>query len=154
MAITCQQPTAGRNAKARSTRWRAAVPLLFMAAGVASLVYGFAFHTVTVLPKPDEAKAGQADEGDPSAVPPEVLPEEEPIFSPDVLFGDAPADAVPLDTPPAAADTRDTPAPEPETFSESRVVREVTIGGLERLPSGEIGRTYRPDERVPTHCPT
>ncbi len=128
----------------RAPRW---LPLVLMAAGAACLVYGFALHTVTVQPETEPA------EGDPSDVPPEILPDEAPIFSPDVLFGEAPAEVTPLQTPePAEADAA-TPS-QALTLSESRVAREVTIGGLVRLPSGEIVRTYGPDEPAPSYCPT
>jgi hypothetical protein len=36
--------------------------------------------------------------------------------------------------------------------SEPRLIREVSIGGVSRLPSGEIQRTYR--GAAPTQCPT
>jgi len=129
----------------RSPRW---LPLLLMAAGTACLVYGFAFHTVTVQPKADSAPA----EDD---VPPELLPDEEPIFSADILFGNGPAETAPvpmaIEEPEAAEEP---PPPEPQQFGEGRVVKEVTIGGLHRLPTGEIAMTYGPNEKAPTFCPT
>jgi len=138
-----------RTPPAGSRRRAPWLPVLLMAAGAATLVYGFAFHTVTVLPKPEEADAA-AEEGTADDVPPEILPEEAPIFSPDVLFGDGPADAVPM----GVEDAEASPPPEPQAFSEARVVREVTIGGLHRLAMGEIALTYGPNEKAPTFCPT
>jgi len=131
----------------RSPRW---LPLVLMAAGAACLVYGFAFHTVTVQPKAEAAEDEPADD-----VPPEILPDEEPIFSPDVLFGDGPAETAPVPMAVEEPETAEEPAPpQPHAFGEARVVKEVTIGGLHRLPTGEIAMTYGPNEKAPTFCPT
>lgn len=134
-------------ARARTTRRRGRIvlPAVLVLAGAAGLVYGFAWHTLAVEPKPEPPKAEEAPP--PPGVPPEVLPEEEPIFSPDVLFGAGPADVPDLTVEPE-------PLPQPSRFPESRVVKEVTIGGLERLPSGAIALTYGPNEKAPTACPT
>ncbi len=143
-----RMPTPGRRP---GPRW---LPVLLMAAGAACLVYGFAVHTVTVMPKAREAGAADA-EATADDVPPEILPEEEPIFSPDVLFGEGPADGEPVPMPVEEfGDVDEPPPPEPYDFSEARVVREVTIGGLHRLPTGEIVRTYGPNEKAPAFCPT
>jgi len=122
------------------------LPAVLVLAGAAALVYGFGFHEVAVQPKPEPPKA--EDEAPPTGVPPEVLPaDEEPPFSPDVLFGGGSAEVPDLTAQPE-------PPPEPTLFRESRVVKEVTIGGLERLPSGAIVQTYGPNEAPPTMCPT
>jgi hypothetical protein len=133
----------------RAPRW---IPVVLMAAGAACLVYGFAFHSVTVQPKAEAADAAP-EEPPADDVPPEILPDEEPVFSPDVLFGEGPAEAVPMPVE-DPEDVEESPPPEPYAFSEARVVKEVTIGGLHRLPTGEIARTYGPNEKAPTFCPT
>jgi len=129
-----------------ATRRRMILPAVLILAGAVGLVYGFAFHEVAVHPKPEPPKA--EDAAPPTGVPPEVLPpDEEPIFSPDVLFGGGSAEVPDLTAAPE-------PPAEPNIFRESRVVKEVTIGGLERLPSGSIMLTYGPNEAPPKTCPT
>jgi len=134
-------------AKAGTTRRRGRIilPAVLVLAAAAGLVYGFAWHTVTVEPKAEPPPAEEA--APPTGVPPEILPDADPIFSPDVLFGGGPADVPDLTVKPE-------PPPQPNLFREGRIVKEVTIGGLERLPSGAIALTYGPNEEAPTTCPT
>ena len=42
----------------------------------------------------------------------------------------------------------------PEMVSEPAVIKETTVGGLVRAPSGDLQRTYGKDEKAPVACPT
>jgi len=121
---------------------RATVTILLLVAGAACLSYGVAFHTVPVLPKEDTGEREVPD------VPPEILPEDKAEFTADELFGPPSADAEPL-----RIDLSDGPDAGTEV-SEREIVHEVTIGGLERLPSGRLVRTYGAGETPPSFCPT
>jgi len=132
----------GKRSRKRAGRGRATVTILLLMAGAACLTYGIAFHTVPVLPKQD-TPGPEAPE-----IPPEILPEDEVEFTADELFGTPSADA-----PPFVSGIPDGPEPAADV-AERQVVREVTIGGLERLPSGQLARTYAPGEPPPSFCPT
>lgn len=121
---------------------RATVTILLLLAGAACLSYGVAFHSVPVLPKPDTSEEEVPE------TPPEILPEDEVGFTADELFGPPSEDA-----PPLLIDLSDGPEPGVE-MSEREVLHEVTIGGLERLPSGRLMRTYVLGETPPSFCPT
>ncbi len=43
---------------------------------------------------------------------------------------------------------------EPQDQPEPRVVQDVTIGGVERLATGEIRKTYSNQDEIPEACPT
>jgi hypothetical protein len=129
--------------------------LALVAAGAAGILYGVLFHTQTVLPKPAEPEPEAAAPEDPPA----VLPEEDmPAFSPEELFGAPSEDDEPftLDIEPGTGPALEAEpvANEPFVETEPEMVREVTIGGLERLETGELARTYDAEKGVPSFCPT
>ncbi len=131
------------------------MPLVLIGLGAAGLVYGVLFHTQTVLPKPAES----AEEAAPSGDPPEVLPEEDaPAFSPDQLFGQPSEDDEPftldIEPGPGAALQAQPVGDEPFVETEPEMVHEVTIGGLKRLDTGQLARTYEASKGVPAFCPT
>jgi len=132
----------GKCGRRRLARGRATVTILLLLAGAACLIYGLAFHAVPVLPKQD------APEKEVPEKPPEILPEDEVGFTADELFGTPSEDA-----PPLIIDLTDGPEPGVE-MSEREVLHEVTIGGLKRLPSGRLAKTYAPGEQPPSFCPT
>lgn len=142
---------------------RAVLPVLLLAVGVALTVYGVRHHEVVVfeeqeievdlpLPEMPPDMAGAGEFGGP------------PGFGGDPGFGGEPGfegppgpEGMPGDMDPFGLDPRDRPKvieivlvdkSEPETT----LVRDVTIGGLMRLDSGELKRTY--SGKPPSLCPT
>jgi hypothetical protein len=107
-----------------------AIILIVIAVGACTLVYGFAFHTLTVhftekvtveIPAIVEDPFGEGFEEPPGAVRMETIELDE---------------------------ERTVAEPEPN------VVLEVTRGGVERLEDGRIARTYEAGEAPPSLCPT
>ena len=128
---------------------RALLPLLVLAVGIAVLVYGVKKHTARVFVE-QEIEISLAPPGFPGAgMPPG--------------FGGPPGmDGMPGF--PGAPDGMPPFGPPPELQKMKRkitvgkdepelaIVRDVTIGGLMLLPSGELKRTY--SGAPPTLCPT
>jgi hypothetical protein len=109
-------------------RGRVGAAAIMVVLGAAAVVYAAAFHVIPVL----------VDQAPPSQT--------EPAETPDA----APAA---VETPPAQSPQAPAPAltiliGEPEPL----LVREVSVGGVARLPSGEIKRTYAGS--APPQCPT
>ena len=113
--------------QASMTALRTGLPVLIVLIGLAMLVYGVAFHSTSVLVE-QNVKA-------PPPAPP--LPPGLP-FDPDE----------PVAGPP------DVPTTEIVALSasERQVIHDTTVGGLTRLPSGRLKRTYT--GAVPSLCPT
>ena len=105
---------------------RRILPLPLLLAGIALLVYGAAFHIIPVFPK-QEANA-----------PPPAQPL--PMISPFGSFG-----ALAPSQPSA-------PTIQPVQEPESKIVREVTVGGVARSADGKIERTYTGQPL--SQCPT
>ena len=115
---------------------RALLPLLVFAGGIASLVYGVGFHTATV--------AEEQEVEVPLLPPPGFV-------DPGLPFGGMPEAPAFPGTPGFPSKTKEKvviTVNEPE----SRLIREVTIGGVTRRGSGELWRTYRGEP--PALCPT
>jgi hypothetical protein len=137
---------------------RAGVPVALLAGGIASLVYGIGHHAVEVsveheieidlTPPPGVEPPGWDGFGPPGFVPPG-----EGFGPPDAGFGE-PAMGVPppwLALPPELAKIKDKVILT-EATSEPTLIREVTFGGVKRLSSGVLWRTYTGDP--PSLCPT
>jgi hypothetical protein len=120
----------------RAFIWRALLPLLVFAGGIGCLVYGIGFHTASVAeeqeievpipPPPTFIGPGQPFEGMPGG----------PAFPGFPSFPSKAKEKVIV-----TADN-----------SEPRLIRDVTVGGLILLASGEIRRTYSGE--APSLCPT
>jgi hypothetical protein len=134
---------------------RAAAPLMLLAAGAASLVYGFAYHsTIVSLEQEIEIDLAPPELGTHGGMefhPPPGL--EPPGFGPpgegpgDPWLGGPPPWMAP---PPELLKIKDTVVVSEET-SEPRLIREVTFGGV-RLDRGMLWRTYT--GAPPQLCPT
>ncbi len=125
---------------------QAIVPLSLILLGGALLVYGAGFHAQPVLTAQEPAEQGEA-----APVPPPPPP---PGFdAPPFARLDGRGDEMP---PPRFLE--DEPAPAEPTFvtieePETKLIREVTVGGVIRLASGELRRTYALGA-PPSLCPT
>ncbi len=132
---------------------RAIVPLLLLLGAIASIWYGAASHSVPVLVEQEEEV--EIDVPDPFALPPGLPP--------DLPFGQTPPFGDPSLGPPAfgpapfgvpgikQVDTRVIQTT--KEIPEPALIRDVTVGGVVRLASGQLKRTYRGD-RPPSLCPT
>ncbi len=101
---------------------RRLLPFLLAMAGVACIVYGYALRRATVLVER------------PQPAPP-AAPDDPTMPSPP----DVPAPPLP-------------PAKEPVAVTEGEMVRDATVGGIVRLPDGQLARTYTgsPAQACPT----
>jgi hypothetical protein len=119
----------------RAFIWRALLPLLALAGGIGCLVYGIGFHTASV-----------AEEQEVEIPPPP------PMFTdPGRLFDSAPGGPAFPGLPPFPSEVKEkviVAADEPEP----RLIREVSVGGVTLLASGELRRTYSGES--PSLCPT
>ncbi len=117
---------------------RALVPVVLMLIGLGQLIYGAGFHSQSIL-----------IEQEPDAPPPMPRRFEPPSFiGPD----GGPADFAPppfVDMPPGAPSP---PKTELIALAEPQMIHEVTIGGLTRLDTGQLKRTY--SGAPPSGCPT
>jgi hypothetical protein len=116
-----------------STARRVILPAILIVAGLAILVYGAGFRAVPVLVEQEE-KAFER-----SPMPPSFMEEPSGPGAPPRFFEPPP--------PPPARKILVA-----EVDPEWRLIRDVTIGGLARLPSNEIRRTYSGEG--PALCPT
>lgn len=120
-----------------------ALPIILVLAGVSLLVYGAGYHEQSVLtPEEKDASAEAPVDGAPRpyippAESPDGLPPEPPPF-----FNEPP----PPPPPPAEPTLVAVLTPEVD------LIREVTIGGVVRLDTGELKRTY--SGAPPSQCPT
>lgn len=141
-----------RNAVRILTRiLRAAIPLVLLGGGIASLFYGVAYHSAIVLveheievdhaPPPGlEAHGGAGFE------PPGFGPPGEGFDDP--WMGGPPPWMAP---PPELLKIKQTIVVN-EEVTESALIREITFGGVTRLSSGGLWRTYT--GAPPLLCPT
>jgi hypothetical protein len=106
------------------------VPLVLILIGVGQVIYGVGFRTAPVT---------REEEGPPRPPP---MPEPRPAFP--FMGGDAPPPPPPPPVPEKLLVT--------EQESELQLIREVSIGGVTRLSSGELKRTYT--GAPPSLCPT
>ena len=140
------------NTAARWLVWvlRAAAPLLLVACGIASLVYGIAHHTAVV-------SADQEIEISLTPPPGIALPGElggAPGFGLPGAGLDDPASAFPppfLQLPSELAKVKEKVVVS-EPRSELTLIREVTFGGVTRKSTGVLWQTYT--GAPPTLCPT
>lgn len=140
------------NKVARWLVWglRAATPLVLLAGGIASLAYGVARHTAVVsveqeieinlAPPPGFGFPG--GEGGPPGFGP-------PGFEPGVPGPDLPAPF--MQVPPELSKVKEKVIVS-EPSSELTLIREVTFGGVVRLDTGVLWRTYT--GTPPSLCPT
>ena len=146
----------------RSILFRAIVPLALVAAGIASLIYGATRHTIAVSQEREEevsipipmpfAPGPPGREGEPFPPGPPMPggPPDAEGPGPDGPRGDMPPDAW---QPPQMFAKVTKKIIETTDEPESKVIREVSVGGLALNGSGEIMRTYSGDEG-PALCPT
>jgi hypothetical protein len=132
---------------------RAIVPLLLFFGAVASIQYGAAYHSVPV--SVEQVEEVEIDVPDPFAL--------QPGLPPDSPFGQTPPFGGPSLGPPPflpapfqssgikKVETRVTETT--KDLPEPALIRDVTVGGVVRLASGELKRTYSGD-RPPSLCPT
>jgi len=120
-----------------------ALPIVLVLAGLGQLIYAVGYHTTPVLTEKE------AEQPAPSHQDPIVLSDPGPDGLPQGLiqpgFPDEPSvDASPPESPEKTVVT--------VAEAELRIIQEVTVGGLTRLASGELKRTY--SGRAPSRCPT
>ncbi|HPM80396.1 MAG TPA: hypothetical protein PLF81_06830 [Candidatus Anammoximicrobium sp.] len=129
---------------------RAAVPLVLLAGGIASLAYGVARHTAVVsveqeieidLAAPPGMEFPGVEGGAPGFGP--------PGFEPGMAAPDFPPPFLQL--PPELSKVKEKVIVS-EPSSELTLIREVTFGGVVRLDTGVLWRTYTGDP--PSLCPT
>lgn len=131
---------------------RGILPALLLACGIASLAYGVKYHAQEVF---------NEKEIEVSLAPPEFPPVPEglegpeggapPGFDDPMGFG-GPGGGMPFPGPPPELQKMKQIVLVGAEDLESVLVREVTFGGLELLPSGELKRTYT--GTPPSLCPT
>ena len=123
-------------------RYRA-LPIVLVLAGLGQLIYAVGYHTTPVLTEKEVEQPGPSHEDPmpPSDPGPDGLP-------PGLVQPDFP------DEPPVDAPAPESPEKTVVTVAEAelRIIQEVTVGGLTRLASGELKRTY--SGRAPSRCPT
>ncbi len=138
---------------------RAIVPLLLLLAAAAAIQYGAAHHSVPVLV--EEQEEVTIDVPNPFVPPgfgldPNSSPPGMPPFGPqgfgDPSFGSPPFGPGPFGASPikevvtrSIQTAKDLPEP--------ALIRDVTVGGVVRLASGQLKRTYSGDQG-PSLCPT
>jgi len=119
------------------------LPVVLILVGLGQLIYAVGYHTTPVLtereaeqPAPSHQDPMPLSDPGPDGLPPGIAPPDFP------------------DEPPV-----DDPVPEPPeeavvtvAEAELRIIQEVTVGGITRLASGELKRTY--SGRPPSRCPT
>jgi hypothetical protein len=143
---------------------RAVVPLLLLGAGITSLVYGVRFHTVPVTMPAPEAKEAERKACVPSGMPSFAGSRSSlgaafshgpgaPEANPAGTAGGSPNALLPWARPPEfSVPTEKQKKPVRSDQSEPTLVRDVTIGGVVLLESGELQRTY--SGKAPSLCPT
>ncbi len=137
---------------------RALVPLVLLAGGIVSVVYGVARHSAVVSVEQEvevdlAGPPGLAPPGLDGQLPAGLLPPDGGFGPPDGGLGD-PALAVPppwLAPPPELTKVKQKVVIS-EPTPELTLIREVTFGGVTRLSSGELWRTYT--GAPPSLCPT
>jgi len=132
---------------------RAIVPLLLLLGAVASIQVGAAHHSVPVLMEQEEEV--EIDVPNPFALPPGFDPgsafAQPPPFG-DPSLGPPPFGPAPFEAP-AIKEIRTRVTQTTKEMPEPALIREVTVGGVVRLASGELKRTYSGDQG-PSLCPT
>jgi len=127
--------------EAGKTRARRITALCLCALGVAGAFYGYAFHRQAVL---IEREVEQSETpADAVGAPPDM---------PDIPIYDQEGNLVEL---PPLPPEEEIPAPAQEvleTFLEHVLVRDVTVGGIDRIGDGSLKRTYT--GKPPQQCPT
>ncbi|MBN2023126.1 MAG: hypothetical protein JW809_10065 [Pirellulales bacterium] len=136
---------------------RGLLPVVLLAVGIASLAYGVGYHRREVL----EEQEIEIDVMPPE-MPPDVPPEDMGGPPGADEFGGPPGFGEPSDFGPPGAFGPPALPPELRKIKqiilvgiqepEMRLVRDVTVGGLARLESGELKRTYTGEP--PSLCPT
>lgn len=122
---------------------RAVLPILLMASGVASLVYGLGYHRTAVV--------DQQEVEEKVTIPSQFGPPPGFPGGPPTAGGPEVGGMPPFAPPPIVQIVKRierTTKEEPE----SRLVFEVSIGGLARLDTGELKRTYA--GKAPSLCPS
>jgi hypothetical protein len=138
--------------------FRAAIPLVLLASGIASLVYGVGHHSADVsveqeieidlAPPPGIEPPGWEGFGPPGFGPPgEGFDPAGPAFGDPALAGMPPW----LGPPPELSKVKEKFILT-ENASELSLIREITFGGVRRLSSGVLWRTY--SGAPPSLCPT
>ncbi len=147
------------------------LPVVLAVLGVACLVYGWGYHAQPVYPKavppkepsgfgqagpvpmmppPPDEELQRPDDGPlPPPIPPPPPPPPPPIPGEDEEGGFP----QPYFPPPMPSEPAEAAPLEPVLEPESRLVAEVTVGGIRRLTSGRLERTYSGFDR-PQMCPT
>jgi hypothetical protein len=124
----------------RST-FKILLPLLLLAAGAAALVYGTAVRALPVWATVMVEKE-------------EIILERPPV---PIYRTDGPGDRrPPMPGPPPRPKKVKTSKPEEQEqrHGESKLIRDITVGGIERLADGRLKFTYGPGEDGPALCPT
>jgi hypothetical protein len=125
----------------RTLAQRAVAPVLLTLAGVASLIYGAAFHVASVTEEQEVEETIEV----PSAFGPP------PGFADGPGFGGPGAMGSPFAPPPVVTKVKRKIFVTADT-AEPTLVWEITIGGLARLDTGELKRTY--SGAAPSLCPS
>jgi len=132
---------------------RAIFPLLLLLGAVASIHYGAAYHSVPVLVEQEEEV--EIDVPNPFALPPGLAPDsplaQTPPFG-DPSLGPPPFGPAPFEVP-AIKQVVTRVTQTTKEMPEPALIRDVTVGGVVRLASGELKRTYSGDQG-PSLCPT
>jgi hypothetical protein len=127
---------------------RAVAPTLLVAIGVAAIVMGVGFHPIVVLTEQTVEKT-TTEVIDVPLPPPEAGPDGS---------GDLAADQIPFGMPTSIKKTvtriQTVKEEKPLTISEPDFTRDVTVGGVVRLASGALRRTYGSESKGPAECPT
>ena len=122
---------------------RTTLVVLVLGGGIASLIYGAAYHTAPVS---EEQEIEVPIAPPPGFGPPGGLPFEGPPGEPS--FDESPST---MEPPPFLSTVTETIVVT-EDESEPTLIREVTFGGVTLLAAGQIMRTY--SGQPPSLCPT
>jgi hypothetical protein len=122
---------------------RAVVPALLLIGGLAALLYGAMFHSAPVLEERETKTTIEV----PAPLPPPPLGENRPGAEPG-LPGEGPLGGLPFVQQTVTRTDQVT-----LVESEPALMREVSVGGVVLLPSGQLKRTYSGD-KGPALCPS
>ncbi len=127
---------------------RALVPIVLVGAGIALVVYGAAYHTVTVA----EEQEIEIEVEPPMPFGPEFPGDDPELGGPPGSEPPEFAPPFPMDQLPPDLAKRKVKVLVTEVEREPVVIWEVTIGGLALLEPGTLTRTY--SGKPPSLCPT
>ncbi len=136
---------------------RTILPVLLLAGGIASMIYGAMFHSVPVVQQVVEEVVEKREVEETITIPHPYAPPPELAHDPSMF---PPLPPITETVTRIVTETRNVLKDVTKDQPEPGLIWELTVGGVELLPTGELKRTYGPSldgetpaER-PSECPT